>query len=39
VDVVFAQNATTGINAVVQSVVKTLKSGDAILMTSLAYGT
>lgn len=37
-DIVFVQNATTGNNAVIQSVVKTLKPGDSILMTSFTYG-
>ena len=37
-DVVFVQNATTANNAVIQSVVKTFKPGDSILMTNLTYG-
>lgn len=37
-DVVFVENATTGNNAVIRSVVKTLTPGDSILMTSFAYG-
>ncbi len=37
-DVVFVENATTGNNAVIRSVAKTLKPGDSILMTSFAYG-
>ena len=35
---VFVQNATTGVNAVIQSVAKTLQPGDAILTTSVTYG-
>ena len=37
-EVVFVPNATVGNNAVIQSVVRTLKKGDSILMLSLAYG-
>ena len=37
-DLVFVQNATTGNNAVIRSVVKTLKPGDSILTTSVTYG-
>ena len=37
-DVVFVQNASTGNNAVIQSVLRTLKPGDSILTTSVAYG-
>ncbi len=37
-DVVFVQNATTAINAVIQSVIKTFQPGDSILMTNITYG-
>ena len=37
-DVVFVQNATTGTNSVIQSLVKTLQPGDEVLMTSFTYG-
>ena len=37
-DVVLVPTATVGINSVVQSVVRTLKPGAAILMLNLAYG-
>ena len=37
-DVVFVQNATTGNNAIIRSVVKTMKAGEAILMTNVTYG-
>ena len=37
-DVVLVPNATVGNNTVVQSVVRTLKPGDSILMLNLAYG-
>ena len=37
-DVVFVQNATTGTNSVIKSVVKkTFKPGDSILMTNFTY--
>ena len=35
---VLLQNATVAINTVVQSVLRTLKAGDSILILSLAYG-
>ncbi|XP_064403599.1 uncharacterized protein LOC135349057 [Halichondria panicea] len=38
-DIVFVQNATTGINAVVRSLVKKFQPGDSILMIDVAYGT
>ncbi len=34
----FVQNATTGINAVVRSLVKKFQPGDSILMIDVAYG-
>lgn len=37
-DVVFVQNATTGINAVIRSIVKTFQPGDSILLLDIAYG-
>ncbi len=37
-DVVFVQNATTGTNSVIQSLVKTLNKGDEVLMTNFTYG-
>ena len=37
-DVVLVPNVTVGNNTVVQSVLRTLKPGDSILMLSLAYG-
>ena len=37
-DVVLVPTATVGINSVVQSVVRKLKPGAAILMLNLAYG-
>ena len=37
-DVVLVPNVTVGNNTVVQSVIRTLKPGDSILMLSLAYG-
>lgn len=38
-DVLLVPNATVGVNTVVQSVLRTLKPGDSILLLSLAYGT
>ena len=37
-DLVFVPNATTGINTVVQSVIKTFQPGASILTLNLAYG-
>lgn len=37
-DVVFVQNATTGINAVIRSIVKTFQPGDSILLLDIVYG-
>lgn len=37
-DVVFVQNATTGINAVIRSIVKTFQPGDSILLLDMVYG-
>lgn len=37
-DLVFMQNATTGLNTVFASLERTLKPGDEVLATSLGYG-
>lgn len=34
----FVPNATTGINSIVRSLVKTFEPGDSILMLDIAYG-
>ena len=38
-DIVLVPNATTGINTVVQSLIKTFHTGDSIFSLSLTYGT
>lgn len=37
-EVVFVQNATTGINSVIRSLMKEFHPGDSILMLDIAYG-
>ncbi len=37
-EIVFVRNATVGNNAIIKSVVSTLKPGDSILTLSVAYG-